>query len=113
MFNREDVIYANKLVGEAGIVLNESSLTGAFASVHYYDSELERIICVVRSVMQNHPFENGNKRTGVALLSSGCSSLGLDLKVSDDGWVHFAVDSVTERWSVGAILNWVTSVLEA
>lgn len=109
MFNVELVIQANKAIGEAGVVIDKGKLESAFSSTVYYESDLERLASIIRSIMQNHPFENGNKRTGVALLAAGCADLDIELTKSDDAWVHFAVTMVVNRWTVHEIVEWVNS----
>ena len=102
-----DLIDANIEVGESGSVINQHSLASSLASVSYYDTPLEQMASVVRSIMQNHPFVDGNKRTGVYLLRSSVTSLGLTFKRSESECIVFAVKSVTERWTVEQIVNWV------
>ena len=101
------VVETNRLVGEKGIVIKPNELHSAFASLDYYETDLEKFASVVRSVMQNHPFADGNKRTGVFLLIAACDVLGIQSNHSDDAWVEFAVRSVTERWSVARIAEFV------
>lgn len=103
----EAVVETNRLVGENGIVVKPNELHSAFASLDYYETDLEKFASVVRSVMQNHPFADGNKRTGVFLLIAACDVLGIPNNHSDDDWVEFAVNSVTQRWSVVRIVEFV------
>lgn len=107
MFDAEAIIQINKVVGEQGLVVKPNELHSAFASMPYYETELEKAASVVRSVMQNHPFFDGNKRTGCVLLMSACDVLNIPLNKTDDDIVQFAVQSVIEQWTVNQIVNWV------
>lgn len=108
MFERSVVIQINKDVGESGRLLKPDVLDSAFASFGYYPDKLQGAVSVVRSIMQGHPFLDGNKRTGVVLLQASWDVYGSPIHKSDDEWVEFAVNSVVERWSVDQIVSWIT-----
>ena len=108
LISPESLIILNKLVGETGTVINVNSLSSTSASIMYYDDKLTRLCSVVRSVMQNHPFQDGNKRTGILLLRGGCHCLKIRLVRTDDEYINFAVTSVTQRWTPEDIASWVT-----
>ncbi len=106
MFSPATVIRINAEVGETGKLLKPNELDSAFASLDYVDSPELKVAYVVRSVMQNHPFVDGNKRTGMVLLVAGLETLGHTVRRTDDEIVQFAVDSVTNRFSPQKILAW-------
>lgn len=47
-------------------VFNEQRLFSVYASCPYYDDVREMICSVVRSLVKNHPFVDGNKRTALS-----------------------------------------------
>jgi len=53
----------NKLAGEEGIIINDNALLSVLSSTSYYNDPADKISCVVRGVIKNHAFSNGNKRT--------------------------------------------------
>jgi len=109
MFNANDVILINRIVGEEGLVIKPNELHSAFASLDYIEELELKVAYVVRSVMQNHPFKDGNKRTGVCLLVAGLSSLGIKISKTDEEFIHFVTTSVTQHWSPEQILEWAKS----
>lgn len=61
---KEEIIEANKLLcrefGQQGIVLNDANLD--FTVDQFNEGEI-MVIELVRKIIQNHPFVDGNKRT--------------------------------------------------
>jgi prophage maintenance system killer protein len=97
----------NCLVGESGRILDQDALGSVWASTDYYTSNTDRVFSVARSIMQNHPFVDGNKRTGCIYIQMMLELLHKDIgKITDDEWVEFAVRSVTERWDVNKMRLW-------
>jgi len=111
MFNANAVKAINIVAGESGAVGRDRDalIVSALSSVPYYERPIEKVCSVVRSVMQNHPFIDGNKRTGVLLLAGACRALSIPFNKTDDEIVAFAVASVVERWTVDQIVQWVES----
>lgn len=106
MFSPENLITLNKLAGEQGKVIKQNQLYSCFASIDYLSSDEEKIASVARSVMQSHPFADGNKRTGVLWIITASDLKALPLAdISEDDWVNFAVKSVVDRWSIRQIVN--------
>ena len=106
-FSAETLIALNKVMGESGQTLPEDSLHAAFASVDYYETVIEQIASIGRSIMQNHPFVDGNKRTGTFFILNALAAKGIQVEKTDDEIIDFAVKSVTERWSVEKIVAWL------
>lgn len=55
----------NKAVGESGSVLDMNRLLSAASSYYYYYDTKEKIASIVRGIVKNHPFVDGNKRTAL------------------------------------------------
>jgi prophage maintenance system killer protein len=68
MFNEKDVIRLNKLFHE-GIIRNKSSLSFALSSIKNKGS-LEQLSYLVRAIIVDHVFEDGNKRTAAVLITA-------------------------------------------
>lgn len=65
MISIDAIIEYNKLLTGHGDVLNKNLLESAFSSWHYFETPEEQISSVVRGIIKNHPFRDGNKRTAV------------------------------------------------
>ena len=78
----ESLVEFNKTVGETGLILKPNELESVYSSIDYYEADSLKIASVVRSLIKNHPFKDGNKRTAVLFLF--ISSKLHNLKLSDD-----------------------------
>lgn len=57
-----------KLTGNITDENRKEKVEGCFSSLHYYESVGEQVISIVRSIIKNHYFVDGNKRTAVLVL---------------------------------------------
>lgn len=67
MFNEDDILRLNKKFHN-GKINNKSSLDFAIASAKKSNSWLEQLAYLVRSIIVDHVFEDGNKRTAALLV---------------------------------------------
>lgn len=68
MVTLKDIIRVNQEIGETGEVVNQSSLEFAFSIIKQRKSWLFELSYLVRSLLVDHVFRDGNKRTGLALI---------------------------------------------
>ena len=61
-----DIIIAHLLVYGDNKILNDC-IDSAFVSIDYYDSDEDKMASVIRSIIRNHYFADGNKRTALAI----------------------------------------------
>ena len=61
-----DIIVAHLLVKGDNNILNDT-IDSAFASVDYYDSDEDKMASIIRSIIKDHYFADGNKRTALAI----------------------------------------------
>ena len=61
MLSTITLINLNKIVGQTGQVLKFNELESCLSSIDYYDTTLEKVCCVGRAIVFNHPFQDGNK----------------------------------------------------
>jgi death-on-curing protein len=76
---------------------NEDLLSSALSSHYYYDDIHDKVTSIVRGIVKNHPFTDGNKRTAVAVLFTLSYENNLILKDDDlleDIIVHIADTSL-------------------
>jgi len=59
------------------------------------------------SLIRNHTFLDGNKRTGIASASLFLSSNGVVLETTNEEIVHFTMDCAQSRLSIGEISAWL------
>ena len=64
----KDIIRANQEIGELGELQNKSSLEYALSIVKERKSWLHELSFLVRSIIADHSFKDGNKRTALALI---------------------------------------------
>ncbi len=67
VYNLKDLIRINQEIGEQGLVRNESSITFALGMLKKKKSWLYELSYLVRSIVVDHVFEDGNKRTAYVL----------------------------------------------
>ena len=67
MFSVQDVIEVNKEF-DKGKIVNEGSLEFALSSIKNTKDWITQLAYLIRSIVLDHVFEEGNKRTAVALI---------------------------------------------
>ncbi len=65
---KKDLIRINQEIGEKGQFQNESSLEFALSQFKSKKNWLYELAYLVRSLLTDHAFEDGNKRTALALI---------------------------------------------
>lgn len=68
MINIDDIIGIHHTVEENQIILNKNNLESRLSSFHYYETKEEQIVSIFTSLLMNHAFMDGNKRTAVVTL---------------------------------------------
>lgn len=69
IYNKKDIIRINQEIGETGAFHNESSLDFALHIIRAKKSWLYELIYLVRSLLIDHVFHDGNKRTTFLLIT--------------------------------------------
>lgn len=65
---KKDLIRINQEIGESGELQNQSSLDYALSTAKHKKSWLYDLSQIVRSLLVDHAFRDGNKRTALALI---------------------------------------------
>jgi len=106
-------ILVDKFGGSQGI-RDRSALESALArpfqtfdNKELYISVLEKAASLVESILVNHPFIDGNKRTGYALLRLFLIENGLDFSVSQDNKYEFIIDIASGSLKFEGIVEWL------
>ena len=66
--NKKDIIGINQEIGEKGTFQKESSLDFALQIIRQRKSWLQELAYLIRSLLTDHAFSDGNKRTSLALI---------------------------------------------
>ena len=74
-----------------------------------YPSVLEKAASLIESILVNHPFIDGNKRTGYTLLRLYLIQNGLDINASQDNKYEFVIDIASGTLKYEGILSWLKS----
>ena len=67
VYNKKDLIIINQEVGEKGFLQNESSLEFALDIIKNRKSWIFQLSYLMRSILVDHAFQDGNKRTTLVL----------------------------------------------
>jgi death-on-curing family protein len=112
--NKDDILAINMnslYPGEPFGILDDDRLMSALGQQYFadlYGSDEKAIASVYRSLIQNHPFKNGNKRTAVVAMVIMADSIGRKVVLSDDELSKLTcllADAGGARMSVGSIAN--------
>lgn len=70
LLNKKDLVRINQEIGANGKLSNENSLDYALSVTKQRKSWLYELAYLVRSLLVDHVFEDGNKRTALAIILS-------------------------------------------
>jgi len=93
----------------------ESALTRPFQtfdSVELYPSLLAKAAALIESILVNHPFVDGNKRTGYVLMRAFLISNQMDIQASQEEKYSFVINIASGRSSFEEILDWLMHHVE-
>jgi len=118
MITLQDVLIIHeKLIEEFGgstgvrdINLLESALArpfSGFGDVEFYPTPAQKAAALVESVVVNHPFIDGNKRTGYVLMRLMLMLYGKDINATQTEKYDFVTKIATGIISLTAITDWI------
>jgi death on curing protein len=79
----------------------------AFDNTDLYPTLLEKAASLIESILVNHPFVDGNKRSGYMLLRIFLLSNNLDLSASQDNKYEFVIGVASGILKYDGILAWL------
>ena len=109
----------NKFGGSHGIRdegLLKSALARPFQTfdrVDLYKSHIEKAAALIESVVSNHPFIDGNKRTAYVLMRLYLMENGLDIKTDQDEKYDFVISIASGKASHEQIVKWINDHIES
>lgn len=77
-----------------------------FDSAELYPSIEEKASAIIESIITNHPFIDGNKRTGYTLFRIFLLSKGKDINCSQDEKYEFVLSVAEGKLKYNEILKW-------
>lgn len=103
--------------GGAGVGFKDENLARSLVETPYqevfgerlYKNDYERIAFMVFSVVANHVFIDGNKRTGALLLEHLCDYRNIKLDYSDDELIQLILSVAKSECGKKGIENWIRS----
>ncbi len=105
---------AIKNYGGADGVRDENGLASALARPfqtfdrnELYPSVFEKAAAVGESIIANHPFVDGNKRTGYLLMEAMLRNEGISINATDEGLYSFVINISTGAFSFDEIVVWL------
>jgi death on curing protein len=83
-----------------------------FDNSELYPSVIEKAASLVESILINHPFIDGNKRTGYTLLRLYLLQNGLDIVTSSDNKYEFIINIASGAFQYDKILEWLKTYVK-
>jgi death-on-curing protein len=80
-----------------------------FDNKDLYPSVIEKAASLIESILINHPFIDGNKRTGYLLLRLFLLNNGLDITASQDNKYEFVINIASGTLKYDGIVSWLAS----
>lgn len=96
--------------GVRDLSLLESSINRPFAtfdSQELYPSAVDKAAAIIESVVKNHPFTDGNKRTGYILMRLFLLKNQKDIKASQEEKYEFVINIASGKINFDEIRDWI------
>lgn len=122
MIDKEDVIEIHdRLIEKYGGAMGirderylESALARPFMGAidfDYYPTPAHKAAALLESLVHNHPFVDGNKRTGYVGMRAFLNEYGLDIEGTTDEKFDFLHEIASGSLGFDQILDWITQRL--
>ncbi len=82
-----------------------------FGSIEFYPKVEEKAAAILESIVKNHPFVDGNKRTGYVLMRLLLMHAGQDILASQDEKYDFVIQVASGELDFDGIKSWLKSRL--
>lgn len=79
-----------------------------FGETAFYPSPIEKAGAVVESIVKNHPFVDGNKRTGYVMMRLLLMQFGKDIKATQDEKYNFVINVASGKLDFPEIVKWIS-----
>lgn len=78
-----------------------------FGETEFYPSPEEKAGAILESIVKNHPFIDGNKRTGYVLMRLVLMNFGKDIQATQDEKYDFVIAVASGQLDFQEIANWI------
>lgn len=108
-------ILIEKFGGASGVrdkELLDSAINRPFATFdgrELYPNYTEKAAALIESIVVNHPFTDGNKRTGYVLMRLLLMQSGLDIIATQEEKYEFVIAIAEGKLDKTAIIEWIDS----
>ena len=79
-----------------------------FDQKELYPSPIDKAAAILESVLINHPFIDGNKRTGYVLMRLTLMAGGLDIHASQEEKYEFVIQVSEGKVDIDSIKDWIS-----
>lgn len=79
-----------------------------FDNIDIYPSPIHKAASLIESILINHPFIDGNKRTGYVLMRVYLMNNDLDIHASQEEKYEFVIDIASGSTKFEDIVEWLT-----
>lgn len=121
-FSKDDILHIHsKLISDFGGsdgIRDEGMLESAlntplqtFDSEDLYPTAVDKVVRLSFGLVMNHPFIDGNKRVGAAVLYLGLSANNVHFEVSDETMIEEFLNLAAGKLDYSSFLTWVKSKL--
>ena len=118
MISRQEAIKIHQILikryggiqGIRDLALLESALERPYSGLEkneFYPSTEEKASAIIESIVKNHPFYDGNKRTGYVLMRLTLLQNNLDIKTSKNDKYQFVIAIASGELEFEDILDWI------
>ena len=83
-----------------------------FNGEELYPSALEKAAAIIESIVLNHPFIDGNKRTGYVLMRMLLLENGFDISATQDEKYDFVCDIADGTIKIEEIKDWIKNHIQ-
>jgi death-on-curing protein len=77
----------------------------------FYPSPPQKAAAIIESIVKNHPFIDGNKRTGYVLMRIVLLEFGFDIKANQDEKYDFVIKIASGQLEYEDIYSWILNHL--
>jgi death-on-curing protein len=84
-----------------------SRMYSGFGEIEFYPTPLEKAAAMIESIICDHPFVDGNKRTAVHAAATYLELCGMRMDYTTDEVVTFAIGVATHEIAFDGIVAWL------
>ena len=123
MISKEEVLRIHKVLieefGGGEVLRDESGLESALGRIYQtfdgkelYETAEEKASAIIESILINHPFIDGNKRTGYVLMRLLLMEYNKDIEASEDEKYEFVIEIASGKRKYDQIKDWIIAHLK-